>query len=97
MDYEGFFKQRLDGLCAEGRYRVFADLERRAATGFRAESFSSGRNLTVKRASGPRCANRRKPPPFTGLRFSGQRQTVGRSSVYEPLQQLTNLHKKRLV
>src|SRR5712692_5850640 len=29
MDYEGFFKQRLDELHAEGRYRLFADLERR--------------------------------------------------------------------
>jgi 5-aminolevulinate synthase len=29
VDYEGFFKERLDALCAEGRYRVFADLERR--------------------------------------------------------------------
>src|SRR4051794_8658860 len=29
MDYESFFKQRLDQLHAEGRYRVFANLERR--------------------------------------------------------------------
>jgi hypothetical protein len=27
MNYEGWFKERLDALCAEGRYRVFADLE----------------------------------------------------------------------
>jgi 5-aminolevulinate synthase len=29
MDYEAFFKQRVDGLLAEGRYRVSADFERR--------------------------------------------------------------------
>lgn len=29
MDYENFFKSQIDGLKREGRYRVFADLERR--------------------------------------------------------------------
>ena len=28
MDFESFFKGELDGLHQEGRYRVFADLER---------------------------------------------------------------------
>ena len=27
MDYEGFFRKRLGVLHAEGRYRIFADLE----------------------------------------------------------------------
>jgi 5-aminolevulinate synthase len=37
MDYEGFFKDSLEALCAEGRYRVFAALERRCGV-FRAPS-----------------------------------------------------------
>src|SRR6266571_4261036 len=47
MDYEGFFKQRLDGLRAEGRYRVFADLERRCGRFPRAFDHRIGGEVTV--------------------------------------------------
>ena len=30
MDYEGYFQDQIRGLKAEGRYRIFADLERSA-------------------------------------------------------------------
>ena len=47
MDYEGFFKQRLDGLRAEGRYRTFADLERCCGRFPRAFDHRVGAEVTV--------------------------------------------------
>jgi 5-aminolevulinate synthase len=47
MDYEGFFKQSLDALGAEGRYRVFADLERRCGRFPRAYDHRIGAEVTV--------------------------------------------------
>jgi 5-aminolevulinate synthase len=47
MDYEGFFKARLDALRAEGRYRVFADIERRCGRFPRAFDHRIGAEVTV--------------------------------------------------
>src|SRR5258707_5983506 len=47
MDYEGFFRRRLDALHAEGRYRVFADLERRCGRCPRACDHRIGAEVTV--------------------------------------------------
>jgi 5-aminolevulinate synthase len=47
MDYEGFFKTRIDALKAEGHYRVFADLERRAGAFPRAFDHRGGGDITV--------------------------------------------------
>jgi 5-aminolevulinate synthase len=47
MDHEDFFRQQLDGLRAEGRYRVFADLERHAGRFPRALDHRSGSEITV--------------------------------------------------
>src|SRR6476646_5454552 len=47
MDYENFFHQRLDALRAEGRYRVFADLERRCGRFPRAYDHRIGAEVTV--------------------------------------------------
>jgi 5-aminolevulinate synthase len=47
MDYEGYFKQRLDGLRSEGRYRIFADLERRCGRFPHAYDHRIGAEVTV--------------------------------------------------
>jgi 5-aminolevulinate synthase len=46
-DSEAFFRQRLDALRAEGRYRHFADLERRAGAYPRAYHHALGSDITV--------------------------------------------------
>ena len=47
MDYEGFLRQRLGVLRAEGRYRLFADLERRCGRFPRAYDHRIGAEVTV--------------------------------------------------
>jgi 5-aminolevulinate synthase len=47
MDFEGFFRERIDLLRGEGRYRVFADLERLAGQFPRALDHRSGSEITV--------------------------------------------------
>jgi 5-aminolevulinate synthase len=49
MDYEGFFRQHLDALHAEGRYRVFAELKRRCGAYPTADQFTGSgvRDVTV--------------------------------------------------
>ena len=47
MDYEGFFRKRLGALHAEGRCRVFADLERRCGRFPRAYDHRIGAEVTV--------------------------------------------------
>src|SRR5215471_9712210 len=47
MNFDTFFKQRLDALHSEGRYRVFADLERRRGRFPRALNHRFGVEVTV--------------------------------------------------
>ena len=47
MDFDGFFRQRVDALRGEGRYRVFADIERLAGRFPRAFDHRSGDEITV--------------------------------------------------
>jgi 5-aminolevulinate synthase len=49
MDYQQFFETRIDALKAEGRYRIFADLERQAGRFPRATWYRNGapREITV--------------------------------------------------
>lgn len=47
MDYDAFFRSRLNILQAEGRYRVFADLERKAGAFPRAIDHHRGGEITV--------------------------------------------------
>ena len=47
MDFDSFFRERLDALHSEGRYRVFADLERRRGDFPRAFDHRLGAEVTV--------------------------------------------------
>jgi 5-aminolevulinate synthase len=47
MDFDSFFKARVDALHAEGRYRIFADLERRVGDFPRAWDHRVGSEVTV--------------------------------------------------
>ncbi|HVH81413.1 MAG TPA: 5-aminolevulinate synthase, partial [Stellaceae bacterium] len=47
MDFEALFKERLNQLHAENRYRVFADLERRRGSFPRAYNHRAGGDVTV--------------------------------------------------
>ena len=47
MNYQAFFCDQLDGLCRDGNYRVFADLERQAGSFPRASHHRKGGQIPV--------------------------------------------------
>ena len=76
FDNESFFRQRLGELRAEGRYRQFADLERRAGAFPRAYHHSARAEVTV------RCSNdylgMGQPPSLGGDARSDRLRRRGR-------------------
>ncbi len=47
MDYESFFKSKIDGLKAEGNYRYFAEIGRKAGSFPIAKDFHNGKDVVV--------------------------------------------------
>ena len=44
MDYDDFFSEQVEALKAEGRYRIFADLERKVGSFPLAKNYQSGQD-----------------------------------------------------
>ena len=88
MDYESFFKERLDALRTEGRYRVFADLERRCGRFPRAFDHCIGAEVTVWCSNAP-CG----PGGDGGDVAGGTRNISGNSHLHLLLErELADLH-----